>query len=52
MNNIKSFIRLHLDHRDIIYDKPNNDTFSPKIQNVQCREFLPITGRYSRKMPR
>ena len=27
----KSFIRPHLDYRDVIYDQPNNDLFSDKI---------------------
>ena len=30
----KSFIRPHLDHRDIIYDKPNDEPFKNKIENI------------------
>ena len=30
----KSFIRLHMDYSDI-YDKPNNESFKTKIENVQ-----------------
>ena len=26
----KSFVRSHLDHGDILYDKPNNDNFQTK----------------------
>ena len=28
----KSFIRPHLDYSDAIYDQPNNDSFSNKIE--------------------
>ena len=31
----KSFIRPNLDYRDIIYDKPNNESFKNKIVNIQ-----------------
>ena len=31
----KSFIRPHLDYGDILYDKPNNENFQNKIENVQ-----------------
>ena len=30
----KSFIRPHLDYGDIIYDKPNNESFKNKIENI------------------
>ena len=40
----KSFIRPHLDYADIIYDKPNNDSISQKIENAQYRAYLAITG--------
>ena len=30
----KSFIRPHLDQRDIIYDKPNDEPFKNKIENI------------------
>ena len=29
----KPFIRTHLDYGDIIYDKPNNESFKNKIEN-------------------
>ena len=34
----------HLDYANIIYDKPNNDSFSQKIKNIQCKACLVITG--------
>ena len=40
----KSFIRPHLDYADIIYDKPNNASFKNKIENVQYRACIAITG--------
>ena len=43
----KSFIRPHLDYADIIYDKPNNDSISQKIENAQYRGN---NWDYSRKL--
>ena len=40
----KSFIRPHLDYDDILYDNPNNENFQSKLENVQYRACLPITG--------
>ena len=40
----KSFIRPHLDYANIIYDKPNNASFKNKIENVQYRACIAITG--------
>ena len=40
----KSFIRPHLDYGDIIYDKPNNESFKNKIENVQYKACIAITG--------
>ena len=40
----KSFIRPHLDYGDVIYDQPNNDSFSDKIEQLQYKVYLPITG--------
>ena len=40
----KSFIRLHLDYGDILYDKPNNQNFQNKIGRIQYRACLAITG--------
>ena len=40
----KSFIRPHLDYCDVIYDQPNNQTLSDKIESVQYNAALAITG--------
>ena len=40
----KSFIRPHLDYGDILYDKPNNENFQNKIEQVQHRACLAITN--------
>ena len=40
----KSFIRPHLDYGDIIYDKPNNESFKKKIENIQYKACIAITG--------
>ena len=40
----KSFIRPHLGLGDIIYDKPNNESFKNKIENIQYKAYIAITG--------
>ena len=40
----KSFVRPHLDYGDILYDKPNNENFQSKLEKVQYRTCLAITG--------
>ena len=40
----KSFVRPILDYADIIYDKPFNESFKRKIEIVQYRATLVITG--------
>ena len=40
----KSMIRPHLDYGDILYDKLNNENFQDKIEKVQYRACLAITG--------
>ena len=40
----KSFIRPHLEYGDILYDKTNNENFQNKIEKVQYKECLAITG--------
>ena len=40
----KSFIRPHLDHGDILYDKPNNENFWNKTEKVQYGAYLGVTG--------
>ena len=34
----------HLDYGDIIYDQPNNQAFSNKLEAVQYNAALAITG--------
>ena len=40
----KSFIRPHLDYRDVVYDQPHNETFCSKLKSVQYDAALAITG--------
>ena len=40
----KSFITPHLDHGDIIYDKPNNESFENKLENIHYKACIVITG--------
>ena len=40
----KSFIRPHLDYRDIIYDKAFNESFHAKLESLQYNAQLAITG--------
>ena len=40
----KSFIRPHLDCFDVIYDQPNNDSFTDKIDQLQYKACVTITG--------
>ena len=40
----KTFVTSHLDYADLIYDKPFNDSFKEKLENVQCSATLFITG--------
>ena len=40
----RSFIRPHLDYSDVIYDQPENESFSSKIESFQYNESLSITG--------
>ena len=40
----KSFTRPHLDYGDVIYDQPNNDKLSEKIESIQYNATLAITG--------
>ena len=40
----KSVIRPHLDYKDIINDKPNNESFKNKIENIQYKAYIAITG--------
>ena len=40
----KTFVRYHLDHADIIYDKLFNDALKEKLEKVQYSAALIITG--------
>ena len=40
----KSFVRPHLNYGDIIDDQPNNESFTQKIERIQCKAALTITG--------
>ena len=40
----KSFIRPHLDYCDVIYDQPNNEKFGSKIEQIQYKAAIAITG--------
>ena len=42
----KSFIRPHLDCGDIIYDIPHNESFKNKIENIQHKACIEITGAF------
>ena len=39
----KSFVRLHLDYSDVIYDQSFNNSFYQKIGSIQYNAALPIT---------
>ena len=40
----KTFVRSHLNYAHRIYDKPFNDAFKEKLENVQYPAALIITG--------
>ena len=40
----KLFVSPHLDYGDIIYDQPNNESFTQKIERFQYKAALAITG--------
>ena len=39
-----SFIRLHLDYGDVIYDRAYNSSFHRNIESIQYNAALAITG--------
>ena len=45
-----SFIRPHLDYGDVIYDQPENESFSSKAGSVQYN--VSYNRRYNRDLPR
>ena len=40
----KAFVRPHLDYADIIYDKPDNESFNELVEKFQYHAALAITG--------
>ena len=40
----KAFLRPLIDYGDIIYDQPQNESFCEKIESVQYKATLVITG--------
>ena len=40
----KLFVRPYLDYGDIVYDRPNNESFISKLEQVQYNAALAITG--------
>ena len=40
----QSFVSPHFDYGDIIYDKPNTETFKNNIENIQYKACIAITG--------
>ena len=40
----KSFIRPHLEYGDILYDKPDHESFQSKMEKVQYKACQAITG--------
>ena len=39
----KSFVRPNLDYGDIIFDKPNNESFKSRIESIQYKTSIAIT---------
>ena len=40
----KTFIRPYLDYGDVLYDLPNNECFSGKLEKIQYNAAIAITG--------
>ena len=40
----KSFVRPHLAYGDIVYDQTFNNSFHERIESIQCKAALSITG--------
>ena len=45
---LKSFVRLHLDYADIIYDQPIRKVSIKKMERIQYNAALAIKGMYQR----
>ena len=39
----KFFVRPNLDYGDIVYNKPNNESFTSKLERTQYKAYLAIT---------
>ena len=39
----KFFVRPNLDYGDIVYNKPNNESFTSKLERTQYKTYLAIT---------
>ena len=40
----KAFLSRLIDYRDMIYDQPQNNSFSEKLESIQNKAALAITG--------
>ena len=40
----KAFLRTLIDYGDIIYDQPQNESFCERLESVQYKAALAITG--------
>ena len=40
----KSFVRLNMDYGNIIFDKPNNESFKSRTESIQYKVCVAITG--------
>ena len=47
----KSFVRSHLHRGDIVYDKPNNESFTSKLERMQYKACLAISTRLYKACP-
>ena len=46
----KSFVGLNLDYDDIIFDKPDNESFKSRIESIQYKASIAITGAIQGKI--
>ena len=42
----KSFVGINMDYDDIIFDKPNNESFKSRIESIQYKASIAITGPF------
>ena len=43
-NNLQTFIRLHLDYGDVIYDRTFKESFHERLESIQYNATMAITG--------